>query len=109
MARVRKGDEVAVLSGKDAGKRGKVIAVFPAQNRVVVEGVNRVKRHEKIRPSKGGRGGQEGGIMTTELAVNLSNVAPVCESCGGPSRIGYHVDPERGKVRVCTRCDSEIK
>ena len=109
MARVRKGDEVAVLSGKDAGKRGKVIAVFPAQNRVVVEGVNRVKRHEKIRPSKGGRGGQEGGIITTELAVNLSNVTPVCESCGGPSRIGYHFDPERGKVRVCTRCDSEIK
>ena len=55
MARVRKGDEVAVLSGKDAGKRGRVIAVFPQENRVIVEGINRVKRHEKIRPSRSGR------------------------------------------------------
>lgn len=108
MARVRKGDEVAVLTGKDAGKRGRVIAVFTKRGRVLVEGVNRVKRHEKIRPSRGGRGGQEGGIVTTELSVDLSNVSPLCESCGGPSRVGYHDDPERGKVRVCTRCDSEI-
>jgi large subunit ribosomal protein L24 len=107
MARIRKGDRVAVLSGKDAGKQGRVIAVFPGERRAVIEGVNRVKRHEKIRPSSG-RGAQEGGIVTKELPVDLSNLAPVCDSCGGPARVGWRLEEDGTKSRVCRRCESEV-
>lgn len=105
-AKIKKGDRIHVLAGKDAGKEGRVIAVFPARNRVLVEGVNRVKRHEKIRPSRG-RGAQEGGIITKELAVDLSNVTLVCPKCG-PTRIGFHVDAEGGKARICRSCETEL-
>ncbi|HEY8201818.1 MAG TPA: 50S ribosomal protein L24 [Actinomycetota bacterium] len=106
-AKIRKGDRVRVLAGKDLGKEGRVISVFPTKGRVLVEGVNRVKRHEKIRPAKGGRGGQEGGIVTMELPVNLSNVTLVCGSCG-PTRVGFRMDPEGVKARICRKCESEL-
>ena len=106
-AKIRKGDRVRVLAGKDLGKEGRVISVFPVKGRVLVEGVNRVKRHEKIRPAKGGRGGQEGGIVTMELPVDLSNVTLVCGSCG-PTRVGFRVDGEGVKTRICRKCESEL-
>lgn len=106
MARIRKGDRVHILAGKDAGKDGRVIAVLPARNRVLVEGVNRVKRHEKVRPSARG-GGQEGGIITKELPVDLSNVTLVCGSCG-PTRVGYTTNAEGVKIRICRSCESEL-
>ena len=106
-AKIRKGDRVRVLAGKDLGKEGRVISVLPDKGRVLVEGVNRVKRHEKIRPAKGGRGGQEGGIVTMELPVDLSNVTLVCGSCG-PTRVGFRVDGEGVKVRICRKCESEL-
>ncbi|HWD07531.1 MAG TPA: 50S ribosomal protein L24 [Actinomycetota bacterium] len=105
-ARVKKGDRVSVLSGKDAGREGRVIAVFPKKNRVLVEGVNRVKRHERVRPSARG-GGQEGGIVTKELAVDLSNVTLICNSCG-PTRVGFSVDEDGTKVRICRECKTEL-
>ena len=105
-ARVRKGDRVHVLTGKDAGKEGRVIAVLPAKNRVLVEGVNRVKRHEKVRPSARG-GGQEGGIITKELPVDLSNVTLVCGSCG-PTRVGFSVAEDGTKIRICRSCEGEL-
>jgi large subunit ribosomal protein L24 len=105
-ARIRKGDRVHVLSGKDAGREGRVIAVLPARNRVLVEGVNRVKRHEKVRPSARG-GGQEGGIVTKELPVNLSNVTLVCGSCG-PTRVGFSVAEDGTKIRICRSCQAEL-
>lgn len=107
MARVRKGDRVAILTGKDRGKEGRVIAVFPDDNRVLVEGVNRVKRHEKIRYSRG-RGSQEGGIITKEMPVDLSNVAPVCASCGAPARVSYRENEDGTKSRVCSHCEGEV-
>jgi large subunit ribosomal protein L24 len=106
-AKIKKGDRVRVLAGKDLGKEGRVISVLPAKGRVLVEGVNRVKRHEKIRPAKGGRGGQEGGIVTTELPIDLSNVTLVCSSCG-PTRVGFKVDAEGVKTRICRKCESEL-
>lgn len=105
-AKIRKGDRVHVLNGKDAGKEGRVIAVFPGRNRVLIEGVNRVKRHEKIRPSRG-RGAQEGGIITKELPVDLSNVTLICPN-DGPTRIGFIVDDDGGKRRVCRKCETEL-
>lgn len=105
LAKVKKGDRVAVLSGKDAGKQGRVIAVFPSKGRVLVEGVNRVKRHEKVRPARG-RGGNEGGIITKELPVELSNVTLVCGSCGAPRRVNFRLEPDGTKVRVCSNCEA---
>ena len=105
-AKVRKGDRVVVIAGKDVGKEGRVIAVFPKENRVLVEGVNRVKRHEKVRPARG-RSGQEGGIVTKELPVHLSNVTMVCPSCG-PTRVGFRVSDDGSRARVCRKCEREI-
>ncbi len=106
MSRIRKGDRVHVLTGKDAGKEGRVIAVYPLKNRVLVEGINRVKRHEKVRPARG-RAGQEGGIVTKELPVDMSNVTLVCSS-DGPTRVGFRVDDDGSKVRICKKCEAEI-
>jgi large subunit ribosomal protein L24 len=105
-AKIRKGDKVRVLAGKDVGKEGRVISVIPGMGRVLVEGVHRVKRHEKIRPAKG-RSGQEGGIVTTELPIDLSNVTLVCSNCG-PTRVGFKVDDEGVKTRICRSCEGEL-
>ena len=85
--RVRKGDSVQVISGKDRGVTGKVISANPENQRVLVEGANRIKKHTRVAPT--GRGAQQGGIITQEAAVHVSNVQVVCPSCGKPSRIGH--------------------
>lgn len=106
-AKIRKGDRVYVKTGKDVGKEGRVIAVFPTKNTVLVEHVNQVKRHEKVRPASG-RSGQTGGIMTKELPIDLSNVTLICPTCG-PTRVGFRVDEEDGAVvRICRNCETEI-
>lgn len=108
---VRKGDEVVVLSGKDRGKQGRVVRVWPRAGKVMVEGVNQVKRHEKLRPSRrGSRGGMEGGIITKELPVPVSTLALVCStpSCNGRARVGYDVGEDGTKRRVCRKCGSGL-
>jgi large subunit ribosomal protein L24 len=105
-AKVKKGDRVQVLTGKDAGKQGRVIAVFPKEDRVLVEGVSRVKRHEKVRPGTG-RAGTSGGIVTKELPVHLSNVTLVCGNCGG-KKVGFNLTEEGIKTRVCRSCGAEL-
>lgn len=104
--KVRKGDRVHVRTGKDAGKQGRVIAVFPKENKVLVEGVNTVKRHEKVRPAKG-RGGQEGGIVSKDLPIRLPNVALVCGNCG-PTRAGFRIEENGLKTRICRNCEGEL-
>ena len=104
--KVRKGDTVAVLSGKDRGKQGRVVRVYPERRMVMVEGVNQVKRHERLRPAQG-RGGVTGGIITKEMPVHISNVAVVCSSCNKPTRVGYEVRAD-GKDRVCRKCGGKI-
>jgi large subunit ribosomal protein L24 len=86
---VKKGDVVRVIAGKDKGVEGKIIAVLPSRDRVIVEGVNRVKRHTK-RIEQGGRGGTTGGIVTQEAAIHVSNVMPIAEVDGSkvPVRVG---------------------
>lgn len=105
MARIRKGDEVAVIAGKDLGARGRVLDVDPRRRRVVIEGVNRITRHEKIRMNR--RGGQEGGIAHKEAAIDVSNVALVCPT-DGPTRVGIRVDASGVKTRVCKKCGTEL-
>jgi large subunit ribosomal protein L24 len=103
--KIRKGDEVRVMAGKDIGASGRVLEVDPRKGRVLVEGVNRVTRHERIRVTQ--RGAQEGGISHPERPIDVSNVALVCPT-DGPTRAGYTYDDDGGKVRVCKKCGKEI-
>ncbi len=96
--KVKKGDTVLVVAGKDRGVKGKVIAAVPNSDRVIVEGVNRVKKHEKLTTT--GRGAKAGGITTQEASVHVSNVM-VVDDDGKATRVGYRRDDETGKnVRV---------
>jgi large subunit ribosomal protein L24 len=99
---IRKDDEVQVLSGKDRGRRGRVVRVLPREGRIMVEGVARAKKHS--RPSKKR---QQGGIIDVELFVDISNVQVVCRSCGQPTRVGYRIDGD-DKVRICRKCEAEL-
>ncbi len=108
---VKKGDTVLVVSGKDRGLKGRVISASPDTQRVLVEGVNRIKKHTKV--SQSARGSQQGGIVTTEAPVHVSNVQVVCSTCGKATRIGHRRSDEddHGKthsVRVCKRCNGDI-
>lgn len=107
--KVKKGDTVLVIAGKDKGARGKVIAAYPERQRVLVEGVNRIKKHTRI--SQNQRGAESGGIVTQEAAIHVSNVM-VCDSDGKPTRIGKKtVEGEDGttrRVRISKRNGKEI-
>lgn len=100
---VKKGDTVLVLSGKDRGKKGKVLKVNPADSMVLVEGVNMVTKHAKPK----GRY-QQGGIIHQESPINSAKVMYVCERCGKPSKIGKSVLENGEKSRVCKRCNETI-
>jgi large subunit ribosomal protein L24 len=99
--KLKKGDEVVVLSGKDLGRRGTITRVFPDSDRVIVDGMNMVKKHQK--PT---RATMQGGIIDKEMPMHVSNVALWCKDCGA-TRIGYRVT-DSGKVRVCRKCESDI-
>jgi large subunit ribosomal protein L24 len=105
--KIRKGDRVVVMAGKDRTARGKVIKADPARNRVLVEGVNVVKRHEKVRPTE--RGGQRGGITEREAWIDASNVQPISPDDDKPTRVAYRIDGDGKKVRVCARTGAELK
>ncbi|NLX02772.1 MAG: 50S ribosomal protein L24 [Syntrophomonadaceae bacterium] len=101
--RIKKGDIVLVTTGKDAGKKGKVLRVLPAANKVVVEGINRVKKHQK--PN---RAIPQGGILRIETPMNASNVMLLCNKCDKPTRIGSKILDNQEKVRVCKNCGEII-
>ena len=111
--KVKKGDLVQVLSGKDRGKQGRVIDALPRERRVIVENLNVVKKHRKPRPMKDpSRMGQTqvipGGVVDISAAVPISNVMLVCPTCNRPTRIGTHVKEIKGqtvRVRYCKRAD----
>ena len=107
---IRKGDQVVVITGKDRGKSGRVVRTWPKNDKVMIEGVNQVKRHEPIRQASGGRQGMEGGIITKEMPVHISTIALVCNSpdCHGRARIGWQVDADGVKRRVCRKCGTEV-
>jgi large subunit ribosomal protein L24 len=105
--KIKKGDQVEIIAGKELGARGRVLEVLPKKNKVLVEAVNRVTRHEPIRPASG-RGGQQGGISHKEAAIDVSNVALICPT-DGRTRVGYRIEPGTGaKVRVCKKCGTEL-
>ena len=100
--KIKKNDTVVVLSGKDKGKQGKVLAVMPADRKVIVEGINMVSRHTKPRKQ-----GEQGGILQKEAAMYACKVQKVCPKCNKPTRIGHKVEGDK-KVRICKKCGAEI-
>jgi large subunit ribosomal protein L24 len=100
--KIKKGDNLIMLSGKDKGKKGKAIHVFSAENNVVVEGLNLIKKHLRARKQ-----GQKGQIVSKERAVSISSVALVCKSCGRPTRIGFKIEGDN-KTRICKKCGAEV-
>jgi large subunit ribosomal protein L24 len=106
--KVKKGDTVVVIAGKDKGAKGKVIQAYPTRNKVLVEGVNRIKKHTRVTQTQ--RGAQSGGIVTQEAAIDVSNVMIVGDD-GKPTRVGYKIVEEDGKkrkVRISRRTGKEI-
>jgi large subunit ribosomal protein L24 len=101
---LRKGDNVRVMSGKDAGKSGRVLSINPRKNTVIVEHANIIKRHTRPNPSKN----IKGGIVEREAPINVSNVMVVCSSCGKHARVGHNVLADGSKVRVCKRCNTTL-
>jgi large subunit ribosomal protein L24 len=101
--KIRKGDRVRVLSGKDKGKEGAVMRTLPREGKVIVDGVNVARKSQ--RPT---RTTQQGGIIDKDMPIQVSNVALVCPSCGKPTRVGYTIDKSGQKARVCKRCGGEI-
>ena len=105
--KIHKGDTVLVISGKDKGAKGKVIQAYPTRNKVLVEGVNRIKKHTPISTNQ--RGARSGGIVTQEAPIHVSNVM-VVDSDGKPTRVGYRTDEETGKqVRISKRNGKDIQ
>jgi large subunit ribosomal protein L24 len=103
--KVKKGDTVVVIAGKDKGAKGKVIQAYPERDRVIVEGVNRIKKHTRITQTQ--RGAQSGGIVTQEAAIHVSNVM-VVDSEGKPTRVGYRKDEEGRSIRVSRRTGKDL-
>ena len=101
---IRKNDNVVVTTGKDRGKRGRVLRVAPDKNRVIVEGVNMIKRHTKANPQRN----IKGGLVEREAPLHASNVQLVCPECGKPTRIGRKILGDGRKVRVCRKCEGVV-
>lgn len=108
---VRSKDQVVVIAGDDKGKQGKILAAFPKENRVTVEGVAMVKKHQKSRQQ-----GEPGGIITKESPINVSNVMLICPKCSKATRVGHVLVEKEDRngvkktksVRVCKKCDAQI-
>ena len=100
--KLKKGDEVEVLSGKELGKRGAVMRVIPGDNKVIVDRINVMKKHQK--PT---RSTMQGGIIDKEMPLNASNVGIVCGKCNRATRIGYRFDGDK-KIRICRKCEGDL-
>ena len=101
---VRRNDNVVVITGKDRGKRGRVLKVDPAKNRLVVEGVNFIKRHTKPNPQRQ----IKGGVVEREASLHASNVQLVCPECDKPTRLGRKILGDGRKVRICRKCEGVV-
>jgi large subunit ribosomal protein L24 len=100
--KLRKGDRVKVLTGKDRGKDGEIMRVIPDRNMVIVDGVNVAKKHQRSTKAT-----MQGGIIDKDMPLPAANVALLCPSCG-PTRLGYRFETDGRKVRVCKKCGSDV-
>jgi large subunit ribosomal protein L24 len=101
---LRKNDNVVVISGRDRGKRGRVLRVVPTKNRLIVEGVNFIKRHTRANPQKN----IKGGIVEREASLAASNVQLICPECGNPTRVGRQRLDDGRHVRICRKCKGVV-
>ncbi len=101
---IRRNDQVVITTGKDSGKRGRVLKVLPAKNRLIVEGVNLIKRHTRPNPQRN----VKGGIVTREASLHASNVQLVCPECGKMTRVGRQILADGRKVRICRKCEGVV-
>ncbi len=101
--KIKKNDTVLITTGKDRGKKGKVRRALPKDERVVVEGLNMIKRHSRAR-----RAARQAGIVELEAPIHVSNVMFVCEKCKKPAKVGYKTLEDGRKVRICKSCDEPI-
>jgi large subunit ribosomal protein L24 len=101
---IRKNDTVLIVTGKDRGKRGRVLKVLPENNRLIVEGVNIIKRHTRPNPAKN----IKGGIVEREASLHASNVQLVCPECGAQTRVGRRILGDGRKVRICRKCEGVV-
>ena len=104
MNKIKKGDNVKILTGKDLGKTGIVHTVFPKKERLIVSGVNMIKKAQR----RQGTVQTQAGIIQRESPIHISNVALVCKNCGKPTRVGFRVAGDGQKVRVCKKCGEAI-
>ena len=103
-ARLKRDDEVMVITGRDRGKRGKVQRIYADKAMVLVEGVNMVKRHLKA----GAQGARQAGIIDKEMPIGMSKILPICPSCDRPTRVAFKVLEDGTKTRVCKRCEGML-
>lgn len=103
MQKIRKGDIVQAIKGKDSGKKGKVIQVFAEKGKALVEGINLAKKHKRQT-----RQDQKGGIVSIEMPIALANVMLVCKNCDHPSRVGFSILKDGTKTRVCKSCKEAV-
>ena len=101
--KLKKGDRVRVLSGKDVGKEGEITRVIPERNRVIVDGVNVAKRHQRAT-----RATMQGGIIDKDMPIDVSNVAVLSPKDNKPTKVGYKFDKDGNKVRICRRTGAEL-
>lgn len=101
--KIKKEDNVLVISGKDRGKKGKVRKSLPRENRIVIEGVNMIKRHARARGQA-----RQAGIIEREAPMDVSDVMLICNKCNKPARVGYRILDDGKKVRVCRNCKEVI-
>ncbi len=101
---IRKSDNVIVTTGKDRGKRGRVLRVVAEKNRLIVEGVNMIKRHTRANPQRQ----IKGGVVEREASLHASNVQLVCPECGKPTRLGRKILGDGRKVRICRKCEGVV-
>ncbi len=106
--KIKKGDKVRVLAGKDRGKEGTVVRVYPEKQRVLVEGLNVVKKHQRAGQQTQGRQVRQAGIIDREMPMHVSNVALVSPTDDKPTRVGYRIDDNGRKHRVCKRSGSDL-
>ncbi len=103
MMKIRKNDTVQVMAGKDRGKRGKVRFAYPKKNRVLVEGINFIKKHSRARGQV-----KQAGIIDMEVPIDASDVMLLCEKCNRPTRVGFTFLEDGKKVRICRKCKEVI-
>jgi large subunit ribosomal protein L24 len=101
--KIKKGDTVLIVTGKDNGKKGKVRKALPKKKAVIIEGLNLIKRH-----SRTGGQARQGGIIELEAPIDISNVMLICNKCSKPARVGFRLLSDGKKVRICKACDEAI-